>query len=91
MTYAKTSQRAERRALREKMRATGLGYREIATELARRYNFRPRTAWREAYGWSLREASHHINTHTGDTGIDPTGIAGMTGAHLCEYEQWPGY
>jgi hypothetical protein len=91
MTYAKTSQRAERRALREKMRATGLGYREIATELARRYNFRPRTAWREAYGWSLREAAHHINTHTGDTGIDPTGIAGMTGAHLCEYEQWPGY
>jgi hypothetical protein len=36
VAYAKTSQRAERRALREKMRAMGLGHREIAAEFARR-------------------------------------------------------
>jgi hypothetical protein len=39
---------AEKRALREKMRAMGLGYREIAAEFARRHRFRPRAAWREA-------------------------------------------
>ena len=45
---------AEKRALREKMRALGLGHREIAAEFARRYRLRPRTAWRKAHGWSLR-------------------------------------
>ena len=48
---------AEKRALREKMRALGLGHREIAAEFARRYRLRPRAAWREAHGWSLREAA----------------------------------
>ena len=91
MEYAKTSLRAEKRALREKMRAMGLGYREIAAELARRYRFRPRAAWREAYGWSLKEAAAHINAHSGETGLDPGGIAAMTAAHLCEHENWPGH
>jgi hypothetical protein len=91
MAYAKTSLRAEKRALREKMRAMGLGYREIAAELARRYRFRPRAAWREAYGWSLKEAAAHINAHSGEVGLDPGGIAAMTAAHLCEHENWPGH
>ena len=26
----------------------------------------------------------------GDTGLDPSGTAAMTGPHLCEYENWPG-
>jgi hypothetical protein len=91
MAYAKTSLRAEKRALREKMRAMGFGYREIAAELARRYRFRPRAAWREAYGWSLKEAAARINAHSGDIGLDPGGIAAMTAAHLCEHENWPGH
>jgi hypothetical protein len=91
MAYAKTSLRAEKRALREKMRAMGLGYPEIAAELARRYRFRPRAAWREAYGWSLKEAAARINTHSGQVGLDPGGIAAMTAAHLCEHENWPGH
>jgi hypothetical protein len=37
MAYARTSLRAEKRALREKMRAMGFGHGEIAAELARRY------------------------------------------------------
>ena len=69
----------------------GTDLRQIATELARRYNLRSRTAWREAHGWSLRETAHQINIHTGDPGLDPTGICGMTGAHLSENETWPGY
>ena len=90
MAYAKTSLRAEKRALREKMRALGFGYGDIAAEFARRYRSRPRTAWREAYGWSLKETADQINSHCGKVGLDPAAIAGMTAAHLCEYENWPG-
>lgn len=90
MAYARTSLRAEKRALRERMRAAGLGHREIAAELARRYRFRPRAAWREAHGWSLKEAAARINAYSGEVGLDPGGIAAMTAAHLCEHENWPG-
>ena len=90
MAYARTSLRAEKRALREKMRAMGLGHREVAAELARRHRFRPRAAWREAHGWSLKEAADRINAHSGEVGHDPGGIAAMTAAHLCEHENWPG-
>lgn len=91
MAYAKTSLRAEKNALREKMRAMGLGHREIAAELARRYRFRPRAAWREAHGWSLKDTAARINDHSGKIGLDPGGTAAMTAAHLCEYENWPGH
>ncbi len=90
MPYTKTSLRAERRALRERMRGLGLGYREIAVEFTRRYRLRPRAAWREAYGWSQTQAAHQINTHTGEVGLDPDGICAMTASHLSEYENWPG-
>jgi hypothetical protein len=91
VAYAKTSLRREKRELREKMRGMGLDYRDIAAEFARRYNLRPRAAWREAYGWSLQDAAARINGFTGETGLDPGGFAGMTGPHLCEYESWPGH
>ena len=91
MPYAKTSLRKEKRELREKMRAMGLDYRDIAAEFTRRYRLRPRAAWREAYGWSLQETADRINEFRGDIGLDPGGFAGMTAPHLCEYENWPGY
>jgi hypothetical protein len=90
MPYAKTSLRAEQRALREKMRALGLSHRQIAVEFSRRYCLRPRAAWRHAYGWSLKDAAEQVNSRAGDTGLDPYGNAAMTGPHLCEYENWPG-
>jgi len=91
MPYAKTSLRKEKRGLREKMRAMGLDYRDIAAEFARRYRLRPRAAWREAYGWSLQEAADRINEFRGEIGLDSGGFAGMTASHLCEHENWPGY
>jgi len=91
MPYAKTSLRKEKRDLRDKMRGLGLGYREIAAEFARRYNIRPRAAWREAYGWSLQETADRINGFRGQVGLDPGGFAGMTASHLCEHENWPGH
>jgi hypothetical protein len=91
MAYAKTSERREKRLLREQMRSMGLGYRDIAAEFARRYRLRPRAAWREAYGWSLQDTADRINEFRGHVGLDPGGIAGMTASHLSEYENWPGY
>jgi tetratricopeptide (TPR) repeat protein len=91
MAYAKTSERREKRLLREQMRSMGLGYRDIAAEFARRYNTRPRAAWREAYGWSLQDTADRINAFRGDTGLDPGGLAAMTAPHLSEYETWPGH
>jgi tetratricopeptide (TPR) repeat protein len=91
MSYARTSLRREKRKLRESMRATGLDYRQIATEFARVYKLRPRAAWREAYGWSLQDAADKINDYRGSVGLDPSGISGMTSAHLCEHENWPGF
>src|SRR5437879_2866285 len=90
MPYSKTSLRAEKRALRDKMHALGLGYGETAAELGRRYHLRPRPAWREAHGWSLKEAAERINAFRGDVGLDPESLAGLTATHLCERENWPG-
>lgn len=90
VAYARKSLRQHKRRQRERMRAAGLGYRQIAAEFARDYRLRPRAAWREAYGWTLVEEAERINAFRGDTGIDAAGISGMTAAHLSEYEQWPG-
>lgn len=87
----KTTLPQEKRNLREQMRADGKSDREICAEFARAYRLRPRTAWRESRGWSLTEAARLINMYRSAQGMDPTGSASMTGAHLCEYEKWPGF
>ncbi len=87
MPKARTSLKAEQDDLRSRMRTLGLGYDEIAAEFSRRYRLRPRTAWRHAYGWTLKQAADQINTFTARAGMDPDGKAGMTGPHLCEHEQ----
>ncbi len=92
MPYARTSLRAEHRALRERMRALGMSHRQIAVEFARCFSLRPRAAWRHAHGWSLKEAAERINAYAAHNGLSPDGnTVAMTGAHLCEYESWPGY
>jgi hypothetical protein len=90
MPYDQTSLRAEKRAVRDKMRAMGLSFQEITVEFVRHYRLCPRAAWRKAYGWSLKDPAARINSYTGQVGLDPGGIAAMTGSHLCEYENWPG-
>jgi tetratricopeptide (TPR) repeat protein len=82
--------RAQKAALRERIRAAGMGHDRVADELGRRFQLRPRAAWREANGWSLTEAAAQINEHAGRSGLDPAGTASMTGPHLSEYETWPG-
>jgi hypothetical protein len=75
MPYAKSSLRAEQRALREKMRELGMSRRQIAVEFTQRYRLRPRAAWRNAYGWSLTEAAEQISTYAAHAGLSP-GFAG---------------
>jgi tetratricopeptide (TPR) repeat protein len=90
MPEAKARPYVERRALRDKMRSLGFGYREIAVEFARSHKLRPRSAWREALGWTLKEAAERINAYAGRTGLDPDGACPMSGSHLADAESWPG-
>jgi len=79
--------KAELDDLRERMRGLGLGFEEIAGEMARRYRLRPREAYRLAYGWTLDHAAARFNAHAAREGTDPEARAGLTGPRLCEYEK----
>jgi hypothetical protein len=81
--------KAELDDLRERMRQQGLGYDEIAGEIARRHRLRPRESYRLAYGWTLEHAAAQFNALAAQEGTDPQARAGMTGPHLCEHERWP--
>ena len=81
--------KAELDRLRERMRGLGFSYDEIAAEVSRRYQVRPRQAYRLAWGWTLDQAAERFNELAAREGTDPEGRAGMTGPHLCELEQWP--
>ncbi len=81
--------KAELDDLRDRMRGLGFGYDEIAAEIARRHRVRPRQSYRLAWGWTLNNAAERFNALAARQGTDPHARAGMTGAHLCEYEQWP--
>jgi hypothetical protein len=81
--------KAELDDVRERMRGLGFGYDEIAAEIARRHRVRPRQSYRLAWGWTLNNAAERFNALCARQGTDPQARAGMTGAHLCEYEQWP--
>lgn len=91
MPRVRVSQRAAQRELREKMRDRGMSHRQIASEFARRYQYRSRAAWRYAHGWSLTEAAEQINAYAIKAGLGHglTTVA-MTAAHLCGMEGWPG-
>jgi len=82
--------KAELDGLRERMRGLGFGYDEIAAEVSRRYQVRPRQAYRLAWGWTLDQVAARFNERAASEGTDPEGRAGMTGPHLCELERWPG-
>lgn len=81
--------KAELDGLRERMRAVGFSFEEIAAEFARRYRLRPREAYRFAYGWTLDGAAERFNACAAKEGADPEGRASLTGSRLCEFEKWP--
>jgi transcriptional regulator with XRE-family HTH domain len=81
--------KAEMDGLRDRMRALGFGFDEAAAEVSRRYQVRPRQAYRLARGWTQDQAAARFNELAAGAGTDPGGRASMTGPHLCEVEQWP--
>lgn len=78
---AGTSAKAERDQLRERMRGYGCTIPQIVTEMARRFNLRPRIAWRHALGWPQWKLAQQYNTlHAG---------AKLADNRVSEYEAWP--
>lgn len=78
---AETSAKAERDRLRDRMRGLGCSVPQIAAEMARRFNMRPRLAWRHALGWPQWKLAQHYNTvHAG---------AKLSESRISEFESWP--
>ncbi|WP_331722263.1 hypothetical protein [Streptomyces canus] len=63
------------------MRALGCSTQQVAVEMSRRFNLRPRAAWRHAIGWTQWKLAFEYNTlHDGATLADN---------RISEYENWP--
>ena len=76
MAYAKTSLRKEKRELREKMRAMGLDYRDIAAEFTRRYRLRPRAAWRKPTAGACKRPPTGSTSSAGTSAWTPAASPG---------------
>ncbi|MBV8540584.1 MAG: hypothetical protein JO063_03470 [Pseudonocardiales bacterium] len=78
---AGNSAKAERDKLRERMRGYGCTVGQIAAEMARQFNLRPRVAWRHALGWPQWKLAQRYNTdHPG---------ARLSDNRVSEFEAWP--
>lgn len=53
----------------------------IVKEMSRRFGFRPRTAWRHAWGWTQRKLAEEYNRQFPD--------ARMSHRRVSAYERWP--
>ncbi len=75
------STKAQREQVRERMRGYGCTAAQIAAELSRRFNLRPRLAWRYALGWAQWKLALEYNTtHPG---------AKLTDRRISDHENWP--
>lgn len=94
----KVGSKAERDALRQEMLVGGCSLELIATEMERRWGFRPREAYRHAHGWSqdevaarFTEVADRIGTERDRTAEGRPAVpqAPMIGTRIGEYERWP--
>ncbi|MDQ3276289.1 MAG: hypothetical protein M3Q39_15020 [Actinomycetota bacterium] len=75
------SPKAKRDQLRDHMRVLGCSVAQIAAEMSRRFNLRPRVAWRHALGWPQWKLAQEYNTaHPG---------ARLSDNRISEFESWP--
>ncbi|WP_369220586.1 hypothetical protein AB5J52_00135 [Streptomyces sp. R39] len=78
---AVATDKAQRDQLRDRMRMLGCSTQQIAAEMSRRFNLRPRAAWRHALGWTQWKLAYEYNAvHDGATLADN---------RISEYENWP--
>lgn len=76
-----SNSKAERDQLREQMRGYGCTMAQIAAEMGRRFNLRPRLAWRHALGWPQWKLAQQYNTaHPG---------ARLSDKRISDHEAWP--
>ncbi|MET8996253.1 helix-turn-helix domain-containing protein [Amycolatopsis sp. Hca4] len=80
---AKPGSKPERERLRHQLLAVGSSPARIAAEMAGRWQFNPRQAWRYTHGLSQTAVAARCNDLLGD------GRAPMTGKRISEYEAWP--
>ncbi|MGH3833816.1 MAG: hypothetical protein ACRDRS_25820 [Pseudonocardiaceae bacterium] len=78
---AGSSAKAERDQVRDRMRKWGCPVGQIAVELGRRFNLRPRVAWRHALGWPQWKVAQLYNTAHPD--------ARFSDNRISEFEAWP--
>src|SRR5437763_1530593 len=79
----KTGGKPERERLRHHMLSGGCGVAEIAAEMARRWRFNLRQAWRYAHGLSQEDVAARYNALLGND------QAPITGKRISDYEAWP--
>ncbi|SFW78005.1 helix-turn-helix domain-containing protein [Amycolatopsis australiensis] len=80
---AKPGSKPDRERLRHQLLAAGCDPARIAAEMAGRWQFNPRQAWRYTHGLSQTAVAARCNDLLGD------GRAPMTGKRISEYEAWP--
>ncbi|MEV4050040.1 hypothetical protein AB0J55_02530 [Amycolatopsis sp. NPDC049688] len=80
---AKPGSKPERERLRHQLLAAGSSPARIAAEMAGRWQFNPRQAWRYTHGLSQTAVAARCNDLLGDP------RAPMTGKRISEYEAWP--
>ncbi len=80
---SKPGSKPERERLRHRLLADGCDPARIAAEMAARWPFNPRQAWRYTHGLSQTAVAARCNDLLGD------GRAPMTGKRISEYEAWP--
>jgi transcriptional regulator with XRE-family HTH domain/tetratricopeptide (TPR) repeat protein len=93
----KVGSKAERDTLRQEMLVGGCSLEMIATEMERRWGFRPREAYRHAHGWSQDEVAARFTEVADRLGAErgagpdgrPAPQAPMIGTRIGEYERWP--
>jgi tetratricopeptide (TPR) repeat protein len=75
------SAKAEREQFRRRLLADGVPVAQIAVEMRRRFDARPRTAWRYALGWNLWKTAQEYRKANPSSSIDDTRIS--------KWESWP--
>jgi hypothetical protein len=73
----------QRDQLRAAMTGQGCTLEQIAAEMARRFGFRARPAWRHTYGWTQGEVAAAYNR------LLDNDQAPMTGKRISDFEAWP--
>jgi hypothetical protein len=83
LTHKNAGSKAQRDRLRRKMLEDGATAEQVATEMALRWRYRPRQAWRHAWGYTQQDVAARYNR------VLDSPDAPMTDKRISDYEAWP--